>query len=404
MERAVADRALGEYAELLARLGREKTLVALFAETDARPVGGSAAEKVSNAKDGLALMRAKPEEAFRCGPLALDRVLASLRANYILPKAVEDFPSTSDGTSLSQMAKLANDVGQPMQMAKRSPGSVVTLPAIVHWKAGHFAALVREQHGRYLVEDTTFGDRSWITREAMEEEAYRIRASWLTAPYRRVGVGVGDAEGAGVWGKGATTANNPQNYKPCDPKMKCDKCTCGSMGMSGYDIHLMLVSLNITDEPIGYSPALGPPVRFTATYNQREIFQPLAFSVHEPRAEVDVRLAVVHRQTKYRILADTVNLYVRGGGQETYVYSSTHPELRPAQGEPRRRDQDVTGSLRAPSPRRFGRGLCEARWSAVASQEGLHDGGARPPGKCHHPRLRSDSVAAVRDPRRKSAR
>ena len=48
--------------------------------------------------------------------------------------------------------------------------------------------------------------------------------------------------------------------------------------MAAYDIHLMLVSLNITDEPVGYSPPLGPAVRFMATYNQREFYQPLTFS------------------------------------------------------------------------------------------------------------------------------
>ena len=56
-------------------------------------------------------------------------------------------------------------------MAKRSLASVVTVPAIVHWKSGHFAALVREQDDRYLVEDATFGDHFWISRKALEDEA-----------------------------------------------------------------------------------------------------------------------------------------------------------------------------------------------------------------------------------------
>ena len=39
----------------------------------------------------------------------------------------------------------------------------------------------------------------------------------------------------------------------------------------------MLVSLNINDEPVGYSPPVGPAVRFTVRYNQREGNQPANF-------------------------------------------------------------------------------------------------------------------------------
>lgn len=316
--RAVADRALGEYAGLLGRLGREETLGALLADTEGRVIGGSAAEKVSTARDALAQMRTKPERSFRCGPLALDRVLAALRSNYASPKAVSDFPSTSEGTSLAQIVKLANDVGHPMQMAKRDSGSPVTLPAVIHWKSGHFAALVRQRNGFYLVEDATFGEQNWISREAMEAEA---------SGYVIVGAGslpggsraVGEAEGATVWGKGVTTANNPQNFKPCDPKTGCNGAPCAPQGMAVHAIHLMLVSLNITDEPVGYSPPIGPAVRFLATYNQREVYQPQAFQYMNlgPKWTFDW-LSYIEDDPAIPPESQSVNLYVRGGGQETY--------------------------------------------------------------------------------------
>jgi len=40
----------------------------------------------------------------------------------------------------------------------------------------------------------------------------------------------------------------------------------------------MLVSLNINDEPVGYSPPFGPAVRFMVRYNQREANQPANFN------------------------------------------------------------------------------------------------------------------------------
>ena len=47
--------------------------------------------------------------------------------------------------------------------------------------------------------------------------------------------------------------------------------------MAVPSVHLMLVSLNIVDEPVGYAPPAGPAVRFTVRYNQRDAFQPANF-------------------------------------------------------------------------------------------------------------------------------
>ena len=43
-------------------------------------------------------------------------------------------------------------------------------------------------------------------------------------------------------------------------------------------VSLMLCSLNIQDNPVGYLPPIGPAVRFVATYNQDESAQPANFS------------------------------------------------------------------------------------------------------------------------------
>jgi YD repeat-containing protein len=47
--------------------------------------------------------------------------------------------------------------------------------------------------------------------------------------------------------------------------------------MPVYDVHSMLVSLNIQDTPLSYNPPIGPEMRFKLTYNQREVNQPANF-------------------------------------------------------------------------------------------------------------------------------
>ena len=71
---AVADRALAELAELYARLGRVEQLDALAKEVERRPLSGSVAERLASAKQGLWIMKNRPEVAFRCGPLAVERL------------------------------------------------------------------------------------------------------------------------------------------------------------------------------------------------------------------------------------------------------------------------------------------------------------------------------------------
>jgi len=65
---------------------------------------------------------------------------------------------------------------------------------------------------------------------------------------------------------------------------EADCATCSraaappSVGMATYSVHSLLVSLNIQDTPLHYTPAYGPAVDFTVTYNQKDSQQPAAFS------------------------------------------------------------------------------------------------------------------------------
>ena len=55
--------------------------------------------------------------------------------------------STTNGTSLYQNWVLAEKMGLKYQMARRQPGAEIPLPAMGHWKLGHFSALIQMQDG-----------------------------------------------------------------------------------------------------------------------------------------------------------------------------------------------------------------------------------------------------------------
>ena len=144
--KALGDSVVGSLAQMNARLGRYDRLESLFAEIKDRDVRGPATEKLAGARQGLALMNDRPQDAFRCGPMALQRILASngKGVDPMLSKQILESRSTRQGISLAEVKTLSDSLGMNYQMAKRSPGASVIFPSVVNWKVGHFAALVKE--------------------------------------------------------------------------------------------------------------------------------------------------------------------------------------------------------------------------------------------------------------------
>jgi RHS repeat-associated protein len=313
--RAIADKALGEFAELNARLGRYDVLENLLPEAASRGVRGSATEKLVGAKEGLWLMKNRPEKAFRCGPMALDRILAATTPGWNGDARLIESQSTVNGTSLVQMKGLGESVGLAMQMAYRTPGASVLTPAMAHWKAGHFAALVKQVDGRFLMDDPTFGDQMWVSRRAIDEEAsgfFLVPPGPLPAGWR----GVTEIDGGQVWGKGAAFGPAPPFITPDSPTTRKNNGP-GCRGMATFTFHSVVVSLNVTDNPVGYSPSVGPSVQFQATYNQRDAFQPQIFTYSNLGAKWTFDwLAYIEDDPSNPTATATV--YVRGGGIETH--------------------------------------------------------------------------------------
>src|SRR5258707_174989 len=102
-------------------------------------------EKFSNARVSLNLERTEPEKSFRCGPFAVGKIWLAQNSGRGLPDAIFNSRCTARGTSLPQVQELAETVGLPLRAAKRAPGAPLIVPAVVHWKVGHYAAVVAKR-------------------------------------------------------------------------------------------------------------------------------------------------------------------------------------------------------------------------------------------------------------------
>jgi hypothetical protein len=142
--RALVDRGLAELVRMNARVGRIGSLDRLFAELGDRPLLGSAGEIVASARQSLYRMKHEPWMAFRCGPFALDRLLAYNNPSYALQSCTYESRSTTNGLSLQEVYELSGKMGLKLQPAKRAPGAAVLLPAVINWKVDHYAAIVAD--------------------------------------------------------------------------------------------------------------------------------------------------------------------------------------------------------------------------------------------------------------------
>ena len=170
--RALVDRAVGELARLNSSLGHLEDLAILFGEIGDRPVSGPATETIQTSSEMLVLAAKDPRHLFLCGPQALTSLLLAQGAMSEKVSFLQRYRASPNGTNLAEVGQLAEKANFSHRLVFRKPGKSVPVPSIVHWKVGHFAAIVGEANGQFHVQDPVFQDRDiWITPTALDAEA-----------------------------------------------------------------------------------------------------------------------------------------------------------------------------------------------------------------------------------------
>lgn len=287
--KALVDRAVGELARFYASFGRNEELAALFDDIGERPITGSATEAVQSAREELVLSEKDPGHLFICGPLALQSLMLAEEAKPDQVAFLQWYRAGPNGTNLGEVGKLADKANFAHRLVFREASQPVPVPAVVHWRAGHFATIIGEAHGRFHIHDPVFGHQDfWMSRTALDAEA----SGYFLIPTRADKIAkwrdASAIEAADVWGKGPTSGTPPGVPGPQDPKAnpspphgpppdgngppppECPLCT--------YNVGESTVSLSLTDAPVGYSPPIGPSAKVQITYNQREDSQPAIFT------------------------------------------------------------------------------------------------------------------------------
>ncbi|EJB01774.1 RHS repeat-associated core domain protein [Rhizobium leguminosarum bv. trifolii WSM597] len=293
--RALVDRAVGELALLYANLGQTEQLKAFLQDVGDRPIVGSATERFQVAHEQMMLVKNDPRHMFICGPLALRALMLERHADIDSVNFLLWYRASENGTNLKEVSQLADKVKLDHQLIKRSTGQKIPVPSVVHWKVGHFAAIVGEANGRFHIRDSVFdGSDMWVTKAALDEETtgYFLVPKDVDSDPSWQRLGASDA--AKVWGKGPTSATRmgdagDPNASDPDPDAPLPNSPWIGLSRPGsnrecplcvYNIKESSVSVSLSDTPLGYEPPIGPSMKVKISYNQREDSQPQNFNFY----------------------------------------------------------------------------------------------------------------------------
>lgn len=315
-------------------------------------ITGSATEAVQTAHEQLSLAKKDPRHLFLCGPTALRMLLLAITASSENLEFLRWYRASPKGTNLSEVAGLATKAKFDHRVIFRQAGQSVPVPSVIHWKVGHFAAIVGKSNGRFHVQDPVFpGRQIWATQAALDSEA---SGYFLVSRELASGGGWRTVEGdeaATVWGKGPTNGTPPGIAGPQDPSAHSPGSNgfpggggsplVGSpgggnspfepnppdCGMCTYDIGESTVSLSLSDTPVGYTPSIGPSPWMRIAYNQREDSQPAnaTFFNVGPKWTLNWLTYITDDPTN---LGANVSRYIAGGGAYFYAgYQSASGEF-----------------------------------------------------------------------------
>jgi RHS repeat-associated protein len=306
--RLLIDKAVGELAEMHARIGHAKDVEAVLADVGKRPVGGPGTQLLQGAREGLWAFHNTPDTAYLCGPQALKNVLITLKASKKQIKIADDARSGEHGFSLTQLSALADKAKLKYTLIHREAGQPIPVPSIINWNVHHYAAIVGTQNGLYHIQDPTFamGDGMLVSTKALDAEGsgyYLVPATVMKANPKngwRV-VAAKSEEAKAVYGMGATTifptywtGNTSQGNCPADaadqpadspsngdspgtfPNNGISRApqSCGISQMTQADVKTFMVGLHLYDTPVGYDPQKGLSNRTALSYNSREAVLP----------------------------------------------------------------------------------------------------------------------------------
>jgi RHS repeat-associated protein len=259
-QRYVGDGAIAQLATMYVRCGRRDALQRLFKETQQRSFAGPSAVLMVEARDALRAMQESPSRARVCGPAALEVLEKQNKKTLLHDPRLFQINATERGTNLQQLEHLSEKIGLNYRAARRvSSDAPLITPSLVHWKIGHYAALVAKVGPGFIMEDPTYGSagHKCLSQDAIDKESdgyFLIPRGKLLKGW----VAVAAKESASVWGSAPRLGKDNRQKGTSAPVIDLhpspDQC---STGMPTASVFSMQTTLHLVDIPLSYPSPIG---------------------------------------------------------------------------------------------------------------------------------------------------
>ena len=307
--KSVADMSMAGWLLLNANLGQARVVQSTIEQIKGRAFTGHAAAARNQARELAGMITAHPEAVLSSGTQALLAILQ--QQGKPASPAISAYRPTAVGLSLLQLRNLATATGLDMRMVVRDTATEAPVPSVVHWKVGHYSAVLERDGDRYRIMDPGFAGSYWVSRDTLFDEASgyflvpgdSTLDGWLPASERAAATIVGHSCPPGGPG-------------PNDP----DDC-CGNKGLVEYHFQAVSASLHLSDTPVGYAAPRGPAVNFRLTYRQRELLQPQIFTYSNFGAKWTsdwLRFVEEVPTDAFGVNPAHISVYLAGGGHEVF--------------------------------------------------------------------------------------
>ncbi|MGA2175353.1 MAG: RHS repeat-associated core domain-containing protein [Verrucomicrobiota bacterium] len=214
-----------------------------------------------------------------CGAVALHQLIVALKGATADTKIIDAAPVPANGFSMTELLALSAKAGLDLVAVQRPAGGSIPVPSLMHWKQGHYSAIVDQREGFYKVFDPSFPSQ-WLGDGTILKESsgdFIVKQDRITATWRRLARSQTDRIRGGVvvWLPAYCDTNDTP---PC--QADCSSCPTGgdepmamaapSSGMATWRVSEPYINLWLMDEPLGYNPGLGSRISFQLAYKQRE--------------------------------------------------------------------------------------------------------------------------------------
>lgn len=272
----VADDALVHLTRLLANLGKQEDLQAIFEEIDQRNLdSGPLQQMMMRTKEAFVQMSKRPEVAFTCGTLALDQVIRRLNNPNYNSRLVRDARAPKNGFSLIELKELAKQQGLNFVCAERLDGGDIIIPSIIHWRPNHYGAVVDRSGELYEVYNFIDDHPVWMELDAINAESsgnFLIPSDKMPAKaWRQLTL---NEAGRIVGRSNPYLILNDALDRGCENPSGCAGCglapLSGVGGMPEWRVSEPYINLWLHDEPLAYQPAVGGRISLHLAYKQRD--------------------------------------------------------------------------------------------------------------------------------------